>query len=116
VLSSKSPAEVVDFELGFQASHLPQGGLLPSGSWANLNDNDVEWLYWIPCSGGRWLFFSTEKMKVKGVRNASVLSGEQVTEKLKRGKMSISLMHVDEVKEIVSNSTLACEHLIELLK
>jgi len=115
-LSSKPPAETVDFELGFQASHLPRGGLLPSGSWANLNDNGVEWLYWIPCPGGRWLYFTTEKVKVKGVRNASVLSDEQVTEKLKRGKMSISLMHVDEVKEIVATSTLACEHLTELLK
>jgi hypothetical protein len=85
-LSSKPPAETVDFELGFQASHLPRGGLLPSGSWANLNDNGVEWLYWIPCPGGRWLYFTTEKVKVKGVRNASVLSDEQVTEKLKRVK------------------------------
>jgi hypothetical protein len=55
-------------------------------------------------------------VKVKGVRNASVLSDEQVTEKLKRGKMSISLMHVDEVREIVATSALACGHLIELLK
>jgi hypothetical protein len=31
-ISSKPPAETVDFELGFQASHLPRGGLLPSGS------------------------------------------------------------------------------------
>jgi hypothetical protein len=55
-------------------------------------------------------------VKVKGVRNASVLSDEQVTDKLKWGKMSISLMHVDEVKEIVATSTLACGHLTELLK
>ena len=61
-------------------------------------------------------FLTTEKVKVKGVRNASVFSDEQITEKLKRGKMSISLMHVDEVKEIVATSTLACEHLIERLK
>ena len=57
-LSSKPPAEAVDFELGFQASHLPRGGLLPSGSWANLKDSGVEWLYWIPCPGARWLFFN----------------------------------------------------------
>jgi hypothetical protein len=101
-ISSKPPAETVDFELGFQASHLPRGGLLPSGR--------------IPCPGGRWLYFTTEKVKVKGVRNASVLSDEQVTDKLKWGKMSISLMHVDEVKEIVATSTLACGHLTELLK
>ncbi|KAF8847989.1 hypothetical protein BDZ45DRAFT_733241 [Acephala macrosclerotiorum] len=115
-LYCKPPAEAVDFELGFQPSHLPRGGVIPSGSWGNLNDNGPEWCYWIPCPGKRWLFFTTEKVKVKGARNASVLSDTQMTEKLKRGTIAISLVHVDEIKEIVATSTLACEHLIELLK
>jgi len=115
-LSSTPPPEAVDFEKGFQASHLPRGGLLPLGSWANLNENDGQWCYWIPCPGGRWLFFTTEKVKVKGARNASVLSDKEMTEKLKRGKIYVSLMHVDEVKEIVENSTSACGYLLELLK
>jgi hypothetical protein len=39
-----------------------------------------------------------------------------MTDKLERGKIFISLKHVDEVKEIVENSTLACGFLLELLK
>jgi hypothetical protein len=41
---------------------------------------------------------------------------KQVTEKLNRCKISTSLTHVDEVKEIVQTSNLACEYLAELLK
>jgi hypothetical protein len=35
---------------------------------------------------------------------------------LDSGKIHISLRHVDEVKEIVETSTIACRHLQELLK
>lgn len=117
-LPSKPPQETLDFELGVQTTHLPRGGLLPLGSRGNfLNIGiDVQWCYWIPCSEGRWLFFMTEQTKVKGTRNASVLSDQQMMDKLERGKIFISLKHVGEVKEIVENSTLVCGFLLELLK
>jgi hypothetical protein len=34
---------------------------------------------------------------------------------LKTGKIFVSLKHVDEVKEVVQNSVLACGHLLDLL-
>jgi hypothetical protein len=113
-------AENLDSEQGSGDTHLPRGGLVPHGSaaspWGKSIDVDVQWRYWIPCSGGRWLFFTTEQTKSKGSRKAVVMSDQQVTDMLDSGKIYISLRHVDEVKEIVETSTIACRHLQELLK
>jgi hypothetical protein len=110
--------ENLDAEQGSGDTHLPRGGLLPQGGVASSwgRSIDVQWWYWIPCSGGHWLFFTTEQTKSKGSSKAVVMSDQQVTDMLGSGKIYISLRHVDEVKEIVENSTIACTHLLELLK
>ena len=116
-LSTQPVQETLDSEQGADLAHLPRGGLLPQGNQASFDsDINMKWCYWVPCSEGRWLYFSTERTKNKGLRNAVVLSDLQVTDMLNDGKVFISLKHVDEVKEIVENSRLACGHLVELLR
>ncbi|KAJ5408072.1 hypothetical protein N7509_001955 [Penicillium cosmopolitanum] len=107
-----------DSEEGIDLIHLPRGGSLPHGSSA-FPDNSIEvkWCYWIPCSGGRWLHFITEQSKNRGQREAAILTNYEVTRILNNGKiMNISLKHVDEVKEIVDYSTIACGHMQALLR
>jgi hypothetical protein len=73
------------------------------------------WAYWIPAGNDRWLYFLTKERNVKGERTATVLSDEQVTERLEARELFVSLRHVNEVKEIVESSTYACQYLQELL-
>lgn len=61
------------------------------------------------------LYFKFQDLKFKGQRSASVLTDNQVTERLENGGLFISLIHVDEVKEIVKISEEGCEYLLELL-
>jgi hypothetical protein len=115
-LSTQLLQENLDYEHGVEVTHLPRGCLLPQGRWTAQDAGiEVQWCCWIPCSGRRWLYFNTEQMKFKGSKNASVLSDQQVTDMLKTGKIFVSLKHVDEVKEVVQNSVLACGHLLDLL-
>ncbi|KAJ5259358.1 hypothetical protein N7478_012339 [Penicillium angulare] len=108
----------IDSEEGVDLIHLPRGGSLPQGSVA-LKDNGIEvkWCYWIPCSEGRWLYFTTEQTKNRGSKDAAILSDLEVTDLLNNGRViNISLKHVDEVKEILHYSTLACGYLLNLLR
>lgn len=119
-LSTKPLYKVLepDSEEGSDLIHLPRGGALPDGSPAFSNENiEVKWCYWIPCSGGRWLHFTTEQTKKKGSREVAVMNDFEVTTILNNGKiLYISLKHVDEVKEIIQFSRMATGHLQSLLK
>jgi hypothetical protein len=114
VLSSKPPLLHTDSEWGAQTTHLPRGGLLPQGSRQLDSPDDVKWCYWVPCPDGHWLYFTTPQTSGKGTRQASILSDQQVTDILARGELFISLKHVNEVKEIIENSTSAYGCLLEL--
>jgi hypothetical protein len=74
----------------------------------------VEWWFLVPCSDGRWLHFYSQGFKFKGQRSAAVMTDELVTRDFQKGKLFVSLRHVDEVKDIVKMSTEACGHM-ELL-
>lgn len=115
-LSSKPPLHRTDSEWGTQTSHLPRGGLLPQGNPKISYLDGIRWCYWIPCLDGHWLYFTTPQTTGKGVRRASVLSDQQVTDTLARGELFISLKHVSEVKEVIENSVLAYKCLLELSK
>lgn len=75
---------------------------------------DIEWYFWVPCAEGKWLYFNSTDLKFKGTMNAFVLSDQQVTERLERGELFVSLKGVEEVREIVKVSTEACEYLSTL--
>jgi len=76
----------------------------------------IEWYFWVPCPDGRWLYFSSKELKYKGSRVATVLTDKQVTERLEGGELFVSLICVDEVREIVKVSTEACGHLLGLFQ
>jgi hypothetical protein len=63
VLSGLRPRPLTDPELGNDLVRPPRGS-------SNMGI-DIEWCFWIPCGGDRWLYFSSEKMKFKGQRNES---------------------------------------------
>lgn len=108
VMTGSPSTPTTDPEQGVQHLRPPRGISNTTRGW-------VEWCYWIPCGPGRWLNFKTEQMKVKGQRDALVLSDEQVTENLKGGELFVSLQSVDDVKEIVRHSTMACSHLLKIM-
>jgi hypothetical protein len=108
VLSGTRTSQTVDEEQGDQLDWPPRGSSAMSGG--NI------WAYWIPCDDGRWLYLKAEVMKLKGLKDAAVLTDDQVTEKLTNKELYVSLRHVDEIKEVVRNSTEACMYLSELLE
>jgi hypothetical protein len=114
VLSGKPPLQRTDSEWGVQASHLPRGGVLPQGNRSLPYTEDLRWCYWVPCSNGNWLYFTTPATKTTGTREASIWTDQQVTDTLARGELWVSLKHVDEVKDIIENSALAYDYLLQL--
>jgi hypothetical protein len=101
------PPFVTDDEHGINTRHPPRGG--------TNTGSDLEWWYWVPCEDDRWLFFGTNSMNLRGCRQAYILSGEQVSELLRRGDFFASFKDVSELKDVVENSTLACDYLLEFL-
>jgi hypothetical protein len=54
-------------------------------------------------------------MKVRGSRDAVVLTDNEVTTLLERGYLYLSLRSVDEIKGIVDTSRTACRYLLRIL-
>jgi hypothetical protein len=103
-----TPPPHTDEEVEIQNRHPPRGG--------TNTGSGIAWWYWVPCDDGRWLFFGSEDMTVRGKRRAVVLSDREVSMRLSRGDLFASLRDVSEVKGIVENSTLACNFLLGFLK
>lgn len=106
VLSAVKPKVSTDEEQGDEPERPPRGS-------SNMGF-DIEWWFWVPYGDGRWLHFKSQDLKFKGRQVADILTDNQVTEKLEKGELYVSLKHVDEVKEIVETSTEACKHLLTL--
>jgi hypothetical protein len=108
VLSGMKPSTASSLEEGKERLRPPRGLGTAPGSWN-------EWCYWVPCEHGRWLYFTSGQMKIKGSRDAVVLTDNEVTTLLERGDLYVSLRSVDEIKGIVDTSRTACRYLLELL-
>jgi hypothetical protein len=84
---------------------------------------NVSWVYWIPSSGEWWLTFSTtwttatnRTMSVIGKRKMTVTSSSEISDKLKTGKLLVSLESVAEVEDTVRRSTMAAQVVRDMLK
>ncbi|KAJ7288941.1 hypothetical protein C8J57DRAFT_1047185, partial [Mycena rebaudengoi] len=76
----------------------------------------LRWWYWIPCPGGQWLQMQIPlKENTRGVRQAEVRTGAQVSALLATGTLNIGLKSVEEVREVVELSRKAREAFMELL-
>lgn len=95
VLTDKTAAPKPDVEAGI-------GPLFPFRGNSNTA-KDIYWVYWIPCGESIWLQVQTTDMKFLGVRSAEIRSDAQVTQKLAKGELLISLSEVNNVKEIVQH-------------
>lgn len=90
-----------DIETSVAPNFAPRGG---------SNDGvNISWVYWIPCTEDRWLYFRTYKTQVRGVRKATLLTGQQVTSKLAVGDLYVSLTSVVDVEDIVLKSRTAAK-------
>lgn len=108
VLTDQTGKPRADVETGIARIFPPRGG-------SNTGKN-VSWVYWIPCGEGRWLQAQTTDMKFLGVRSAEVRSDAQVSERLAKAELFISLSDVNHVKEIVQHSRTAVNILQNLLR
>jgi hypothetical protein len=93
------------------------GGLIiPKGSMNSGETSLLLWHYWVPCGAGLWLRLKTEdaSLTILGKRQAQVVSDAQVTERLARGELNVSLTSVEEVKNIVKMSTDAAFDLLDM--
>ncbi|KAJ9649451.1 hypothetical protein H2199_000226 [Coniosporium tulheliwenetii] len=96
-----------DIETSVAPNFAPRGG---------SNDGvNISWVYWIPCTENRWLYFRTHKTNVRGVRKATLLTGQQVTAKLAVGDLYVSLTSVVDVEDIVLKSRTAAKILRNML-
>ena len=77
----------------------------------------VSWSLWIPLMQNRWAHFSTpaEDIKLLGKRTVTAMSGVQVTDKLMKCDLGISLMSVDDVDDVIQRGMSASEILCRLL-
>lgn len=62
----------------------------------------------------RWVFFTSSKMKIKGSRQAVVMTNNEFTAQLEPGDFFVHLRSVDEIKEIVSGT--ACRYFVRISK
>lgn len=103
-----------DLEAGVEPSFLPRG--------LSNDGTCLSWIYWIPCGENRWVTFSANRTKsgqavpVVGRRTAKVMSSGEITDELKTGELLVSLMNVEDVKDIIHRSTVAGQALCNLLQ
>jgi hypothetical protein len=95
-----------------EGGHLRQ--ILPRGT-QNWGPESVLWIYWIPCSDGRWLQANSERLKVTGKRKMEVLTDAELSERLRAGTLAISHEHVDHIKAVLGLSRSSSEILLKFL-
>jgi hypothetical protein len=69
----------------------------------------------VPCEHARWLYFTSGQIKIRGSRDAVVLTDNEDTTLLERGDLYVSLRSVDKIKGIVDTSRTACRYLLGFL-
>jgi hypothetical protein len=67
----------IDVEKAGLPQHPPKGS-------SNWGPDAVQWIYWIPCSDGRWLETRTEDMKIIGRREFELLTDSDITRRLSK--------------------------------
>lgn len=72
----------------------------------NKGPSTVEWVYWIPCSNGKWLEAQSVNLKIIGSRQFEIFTTDGLMDHLqqKQKDWRISLEKVDEVEEVVKKS------------
>lgn len=93
----------IDPELTMPSSFLPKG--------VSNSGTDISWRYWIPCGGNKWVCYSTpwttlttQSLGITGKKEMVVMSGENITEELRMGKLLVSLSSVKDVEDAVARS------------
>jgi hypothetical protein len=109
IITDVRPDMAKDVEAPLEIKFPVRGG-------SNSGGPTVHWNYWIPCSGGDWLHVRTQGLCVRGDYEATRVTDAQVTQKLESGELFNSLTHVNEVREIVRNSSIGCQVLSKILQ
>jgi hypothetical protein len=87
----------------------------PKGS-GNLGVDDVMWVMFIPCGRGRWIEATSVGLKVLGgpPRRASVLTDEELTQRLDSGYWNVSLEKAEMVYDTLVLSRKTGEMVVHL--
>lgn len=84
-----------------ESGRVPQNP--PRGSF-NWGPGTVRWIYWIPCSDGRWLQIYSDTLSVTGRMKVVVIPDEEITRQLSTGEVNVSHKHVDDIRSVVQLS------------
>lgn len=88
--------------------HPPRGG-------PNWGPDLVLWIYWIPCSDGRWLEVRSENLRIIGKQKLKFMTDNDVTERFTSGFAKVDHTDVSGIKEAVDLSNSAANILCELV-
>jgi len=77
----------------------------------------LTWVYWIPCTGNRWLQLASEgeEMRILGTRKAEVVTDDEVAARLNHPEINISFHSVQDVKDALAFSREGVEALLSLI-
>jgi hypothetical protein len=98
----------VDLEQQLDPESSTLSRFLPKG--VSNDGTNISWRYWIPCTKGKWAFFSTpwatsrQKLASTGDKVLAIASADEVTEQLRTGELLVSLADVKEVESAVAQS------------
>lgn len=77
----------------------------------------LTWVYWIPCTGNRWLQLASEgeELRILGTREAEVMTDEEVTARIDHPDVNISFFSVQDVKDALAFSRKGVEAFLSLI-
>ena len=116
VLSGRiADEQVPDPETTLPSNFRPKGA-------ANEGYN-ISGRYWVPCSGKKWLWYSTPwatttkvDLGITGTKKMTVTTGDDITKELLSGTLQISMSDVQAVEDAVAQSARAATILRIMLR
>jgi hypothetical protein len=108
VITDMRPDTQLDVESPWDVKYPPRGG-------SNSGTSATHWNYWIPLQQRTWLHLRTAGLTVLGEALGTVVTDEQVTQKLASGELFNSLTKVEDVNDIVDHSRIGCQILVSML-
>lgn len=90
--------------------------VVPRGGYNSDDWQECEWVYWIPCSDGRWLQVISSGRKILGKCRALLLTKDELTKRLGKNELSIDIVHIAQLEEAVSLSRIAAKLAFELFR
>jgi hypothetical protein len=77
----------------------------------------LTWVYWIPCTGNRWLQLASEgeEMRILGTCKVEVMTDEEVTARIDHPDINIGFRSVQDVKDALAFSRKGVEAFLSLI-